>query len=57
MPFKSESQKRKLQALVKDGVLSKKKFRQIEEETGDIELPDRLTAKPKRRRRDLKALS
>jgi len=46
MPFKSEAQKKKLEALVKEGKFSKEKFKEWSDATpSNKKLPERLTPK------------
>jgi len=52
MPFKSKAQVRLFGHLVRIGKISKKKFEEWLEETGDIsKLPERIGKAPKVRRR------
>jgi hypothetical protein len=46
MPFKSEAQRAKFKQLVADGKMTRETFDKWQEETGDLQLPERAE-KPK----------
>lgn len=47
MPFKSESQRKKFGALVREGKMDQATFDKWNEETGDKKLPEKVDYKPK----------
>ena len=49
MPFKSKAQRRKFAALLVEGKISPQTFEEWNRETGAKKLPERVTAKSKRR--------
>lgn len=51
MPIKSEAQRRKLQALLKEGKLTQAKYDEFERETPKGRLPERINTKPKKPKR------
>ena len=51
MPFKSEAQRRKFGALVKEGKMSQDTFNKWQSETPKGKLPERINTKPKKPKR------
>ena len=50
MPFKSQAQRRKFAQLLVTGKISPETFEEWNRETGGKRLPERVQAKPKRKR-------